>query len=121
MISRYTKFFNDVYRQNEFCFILDWLWQDYILYNHYKTKFLKRVEVFGRVRMDIEKQKMRNVLSRAVSECDMPTNATTTDVRHFCDYYQKDEFLMIDEVRDIQRKRSLDIISKLKPESTKQR
>ena len=71
--------------------------------------------------MDIEKQKMRNVLSRAISQCDMPTNATTTDVRHFCDYYQKDEFLMIDEARDIQRQRSLAIIPKLKPESTKQR
>ena len=71
--------------------------------------------------MDVEKQKMRNVLSRAFSECDMLTNATTKDIRHFCDYYQKDEFLMIDEVRDIQRNRSLDIISKLKPNSTKQR
>ena len=79
------------------------------------------MEAFGRVRMDIEKQKMRNVLSGAISQCDMLTNATTKNIRHFCDYHKKDEFLMIDEVRDIQRKSSLDIISKLKPESTKQR
>ena len=121
MISRYPKLFNDVYRQNDFFFILDWLWQDYILYNHYKTKLLKKVEAFGRVEMDKEKQMMRNVLSRAISQCKVVQNVSTKNIRHFCNYYRKDEFLMIDEVRDIQRKKSLDIISNLKSNSTKQR
>ena len=79
------------------------------------------MEAFGRIEMDREKQKMRNVLSREISQCDMLRNGTTKNISNFCGYHKKDEFLMIDEVRDIQRHKSLDILSRLKPDSTKQR
>ena len=94
---------------------LDWLWQDFILYDYYKMKLLKRIEAFGRKNMDAEKQKLRNTLHRAVSQCHQ-TKYTTMSIsaRHFCTYHEKDEYQMVDEVRDIQRKKCLEIILKSK-------
>ena len=94
---------------------LDWLWQDYVLYDYYKHKLLRKIEDFGRNNMDAEKQKLRNTLYRAIRHCHQPANTTISrSLRHFCAYYQKDEYQMVDEVRDIQRKKSLELILKSK-------
>ena len=37
-------------------FTLDWLWQDYILYDYYKNKLKERVDAFGRARIEAEKK-----------------------------------------------------------------
>ena len=76
---------------------------------------------FGRARIEIEKEKMRDVLSREISRCVENENTMSRATRHFCDYYKKDEFLMIDKLRDAQGKRSIEIISRLKHNNTRQR
>ena len=76
---------------------------------------------FGRTKMDIEKEKMRTVLSRTLSQCGKLKKSIPQDTNHFCDNHEKDEIIMIDEVRNVQRKKSLEIISRLKNDSTKQR
>ena len=74
---------------------------------------------FGREKMDMEIKKMRNVLSQKIKQCDQPSQEISQETRHFCDYYKKDERQMIDEVRDIQRTKSLAIISRLNQSSMK--
>ena len=98
---------------------LGWLWQDYILYNHYKSQFKKRVDAFGRLQMDIEKEKMREVLDKKIGQCGR--NTTTLTTNHFCANYNKEELQMLEEVRNSQRKRSLEIIATVEHNSTKQR
>ena len=82
---------------------------------------MERVEAFGLERINAEKIVLRHRLSDAIKQCDQPHDAVSSAIRHFCDYYKKDEFLMIDELRDAQRKRSIEIISRLKHHSTNQR
>ena len=101
---------------------LDWLWQDYVLYDYYKIKFLKRIKAFGRKNMDAAKQNIRSTLHRAINQCHHPENATMSEsLRHFCAYYNKGEYQMIDEVRDMQRKKSLEILLKSEEDKTIQR
>ena len=114
--SRYGIYLLQSYGLN-----LDWLWQDYVLYNHYQTQFKKKVKSFGRKKMDIEKEKMRSVLSKAISQCGQLEKNTPHDTNNFCNNYEKDEIIMIDEVRNAQRIKSLEIISKSKNDSNKQR
>ena len=95
---------------NAFRFTLDWLWQDYILYDYYKIKFLKRLEDFGQENMEAEKFNLRNAFKRSMSQCLQPGTAEKSkSIAHFCAYYDTPEFQMIDEVRDLQRKESLKI------------
>ena len=61
--------------------------------------------------MEVEKDKMRKVLIREISQCDILTNETMPTTRHFCDKYQKSNHLLIDEIRKDQRKRSLQILN----------
>ena len=91
------------------------------MYDHFKKQFKIKADVFGRVKMDIEKEKMANIISREIAQCGSQTDGTPPATAHFCDNYEKDEFLMIDEVRNSQAKRSMEIISTLQHDSTKPR
>lgn len=91
------------------------------MYDHFKNQFKIKVDVFGRAKMNIEKEKMANVLSREIAQCGSPTYGTPPATTHFCDNYEKNELLMIDEVRNSQAKRSMEILSTLKQDSTKPR
>ena len=63
--------------------------------------------------MDAEIEKLRNTFNKTMSQCQQPKNTTKTEaVEHFCNYHNTREFQMIDEVRDFQRKKSLEIHSK---------
>ena len=98
---------------NAFCSNLDWLWQDYILYEYYKRKFLKRIKAFGREKIDAEKENLRKTFNQTIIQCHQPENdAISKSAGHFCGYYETREFRMIDEVRDLQRKKSLEVHSK---------
>ena len=92
-----------------FLFTIDWLWQDYILYDYYKAKLVKRVEAFGRKRVDAEKVLLRSTLSRAISQCHKPHDTAPNAMSHFCNYYKKDELQMLVEVRDAQQKRCMKV------------
>ena len=79
------------------------------------------MNAFGRRQMDIEKEKLRNVLSRAISQCGRRKNSKPRVIDHFCENYDKHENLIIDEVRNIQHIKSIEIMSMLNDNSTKQR
>ena len=40
----------------------EWLWADYVLYDHFKEKFAREIETFGRHRLEHEKE----ILKRAI-------------------------------------------------------
>ena len=67
--------------------------------------------------MNIEKDEMRQVISREISQCHILTNETMPATRYFCDNYEKNNVLIIDEVRNTQRKKSLKILD-IKDNST---
>ena len=92
-------------------FVLDWLWQDYILYNHYKTQFMDRVKAFGRQELDVEKERLQTVSLEAMNEC---SSSRKKSSGYFCDYYKKGELNFLDEVREIQRNKSLEILRSIK-------
>ena len=63
--------------------------------------------------MDAEIEKLRNTFNKTISQCQQSKNTTKTkSVEHFCAYHNTREFQMIDEVRNLQRKKSLEIHSK---------
>ena len=90
-------------------FALEWLWQDYFLYEYYKKKFAERVEAFGRAKINAEKQVLRRTLSNAISQCYKPDDIGSDAIKHFCNYYKKDEIHMLHELQEIQKKKVLDI------------
>ena len=90
-------------------FALEWLWQDYFLYEYYKKRFAERVEAFGRARINAEKQSLRCTLSDAISRCHKHDDIGSDAINHFCNYYKKDELQMLYELREIQEKKALDI------------
>ena len=90
-------------------FTLDWLWQDYILYDYYKNKLKERVEAFGRVRIETEKKILRRTLSDALIGCHKPDDIVVDAVKHFCKYYKKDELEIIVELRDAQEGKVMEI------------
>ena len=91
--------------------VLDWLWQDYILYDYYKTQFMDRVKAFGRQELDVEKEMLRKVSLQAMNEC---SNSRKTSSGYFCNYYKKGELNFLDEVREIQRNKSLEMLRSIK-------
>ena len=90
-------------------FALEWLWQDYILYDYYKTKFAERVEAFGRARIDAEKGVLRQTLSDAIRQCHEPNDTRSDATNHFCNYYKKDELQMLFKLREVQEKKLLEV------------
>ena len=91
--------------------VLDWLWQDYILYDYYKTQFMDRVKAFGRPELDVEKEMLQKVSLQAMNECSISRKKSSG---YFCNYYKKGELNFLDEVREIQRNKSLEILRSIK-------
>ena len=79
------------------------------------------MNAFGRRQMDIEKEKLRNVLAREIIQCGRRKSSKPRAADHFCENYDKHENLIIDEVRTIQHVKSLEVMSRLNDNSTKQR
>ena len=79
------------------------------------------VDAYGRRKMDGEKEKMRNVLSREVNQCKSSITEMTRPTKIFCDDYRKGSALMINKVRHIQRQKSLEILQNLQHNSTNER
>ena len=76
------------------------------------------VDDYGQNAINVETDKLRNILSRTINQCNQPKNATISEsVKHFCDYHDKNEFEMIDEVRSIQRKKSVEVILRSRQDS----
>ena len=90
-------------------FTLEWLWQDYILYNYYKKKLEERVEAFGRARIEAEKKILRRALSDALIRCHKPDDIEVDAIKHFCKYYKKDELEILVEMKDAQEGKVMEI------------
>ena len=90
-----------------FFLILDWLWEDYHLYDYFKKKFLLRLEEIGRLRLEEEKLLLRNFTSKIISQCEKRKPMARPNI---CNYISKGEFTFLDEVRNIQREKSLKIL-----------
>lgn len=46
-----------------------WLWAEYLLYDHFKRRFLKRVAAFGAERMEREKAELAAACARLEADC----------------------------------------------------
>ena len=87
--------------------ISDWLWEDYYLYDYFKKKFLLRLEEFGRLRLEEEKRILRNFTSKIIRQCEERKPMSRPNI---CNYISKGEISFLEEVRNIQRKKSLQIL-----------
>ena len=68
---------------------------------------MDRVKVFGRQELDVEKEMLQKVSLQAMNEC---SSSRKKSSGYFCDYYKKGELKFLDEVREIQRNKSLEIL-----------
>ena len=82
----------------------DWLWADYILYDYFKEKFMKKIEIFGTQKLKLEKQMLRNKSEETMKRC--KENNLDKD----CNYLRKGEKAFLDEVREKQTIKSLQIL-----------
>ena len=47
----------------------EWLWADYVLYDHFKEKFAKEIETFGRHRLEHEKEILKRAIDYKKETC----------------------------------------------------
>ena len=104
----------------------EWLWADYLLYDHFKEKFAKEIETFGRHRLEHEKE----ILKRAIDykkeiciEAEVDNSLLPKEDRLFganvmgyklkkdtgdesCPYYTMKEVTFLDYLRMIQTNKS---------------
>ena len=90
-----------------FFLILDWLWEDYHLYDYFKKKFLLRLEEIGRRRLEDEKRLLRNFTAKILRQCQERKPMSRPNI---CNYISKGEISFLEEVRNIQREKSLKIL-----------
>ena len=84
--------------------ILEWLWADYMLYDYFKSRFLSKLEEFGQQRMELEKEFLRNVSDNTFMKCKQEPQEM------YCEYFIKSEMEFLDEIRENQRARSLQVL-----------
>ena len=72
---------------------------------------MDRVQAFGRQELDVEKEILQKVSLQAMNEC---SNSRKTSSGYFCNYYKKGELNFLDDVREIQRNKSLEILRSIK-------
>ena len=86
-------------------FITEWLWADYMLYDYFKDRFMKKLDVFGKLRLENEKQVLRTITDTTIKRC----NENIAD--NFCQYFRKGELKFLDELRDLQTNKSLKLLN----------
>ena len=86
-------------------FITEWLWADYMLYDYFKDRFMTKLDVFGKLRLENEKQVLRTITDTTIKRC----NENIAD--NFCQYFRKGELKFLDELRDLQTSKSLKLLN----------
>ena len=105
--------------------ISEWLWADYLLYEHFKNKFLKKREAFGLQNLENDKRILKEAIDRVEDRCikgKVENNVLPKKDRIFghnvmgyevkmssgkdCPYYTMGESHFVDIVRSIQRNKS---------------
>ena len=84
---------------------LEWLWADYMLYNYFKDRFVRKLDELGRQRLEYEKEVLRNLSDITLNMCKQEPSADS-----FCQYFSKGEIKFLDELREIQRNKSLKLM-----------
>ena len=85
--------------------IIEWLWADYMLYDYFKDRFMTKLDILGKQRLENEKQKLRTLTDTTIKRC----NENTAD--NFCQYFRKGELKFLDELRDFQTNKSLKLLN----------
>ena len=86
-------------------FIIEWLWADYMLYDYFKDRFMTKLDILGKQRLENEKQNLRTLTDTTIKRC----NENTAD--NFCQYFRKGELKFLDELRDLQTNKSLKLLN----------
>ena len=87
-----------------FFYFLEWLWADYMLYNYFKDRFVRKLDELGRQRLEYEKEVLRNLSDGTLHRCKQEP------VANFCQYFNKGEIKFLDELRENQRNKSLKLL-----------
>ena len=84
--------------------IVEWLWADYMLYDYFKSRFKSKLEAFGQRRLELEKEILRNISDNTLLRCKQ------VPLEKYCEYFNKGELKFLDELRETQRNRSLQLL-----------
>ena len=66
---------------------------------------MKKLDVFGKQRLENEKQVLRTITDTTIKRC----NENIAD--NFCQYFRKGELKFLDELRDLQTNKSLKLLN----------
>ena len=76
---------------------------DYVLYDYFKNKFEKELEIFGRRKLEYENDILGEQIDRVAKQCE--TNSAST--KESCEVYTMDPGKFVEIVRTDQKIRSL--------------
>ena len=76
-----------------------------MLYDYFKDRFMKKLDILGQQRLEDEKQVLRNTTEITLKRC----NRNPAD--NFCQYFKKGELKFLDELRVIQTNKSLKLLN----------
>ena len=86
---------------------LEWLWADYQLYNHFKRIYLNKIKRYGRAKLELEKQILKNETHWAWIYCQSNTPNES------CKYYKVTEGYLLNIVRSRQKAERLNKLQSL--------
>ena len=94
-----------------FCYILEWLSADYVLYNYFKKKFVNQIETYGRSRLEYEKNVLKRITNRTITQCNLNLSSPknyNSGINKSCKYYTKGVIALLKEAKKKQTKKSLE-------------
>ena len=89
-----------------FSHFLEWLWGDYMLYNHFKGEFLKKREAFGLERLKSERELLKNATEQTLKRC------AGSKKDNFCQYLRLPEMKFLAKIKERQSEKSIQILTK---------
>ena len=75
-----------------------------MLYDYFKIRFKSKLEAFGQQRMEYEKLMLRGLSNTTLMRCKKEPR------EKFCEYFNKGELKFLDELRETQRNKSLELL-----------
>ena len=103
--------FNSIIFEN----ILEWLWADYLLYDHFKQKFSGIVQKYGRKRLDLEKEILRKEAHLEEIRCRAKQWKGDT-----CKFYKMHEVTFLDIFRKKQMLQRIEMLERQQAEKKAQ-
>ena len=75
-----------------------------MLYDYFKARFESKLDGFGRKRLELEKKRLKDVTDDKLRRC------KGNNPKEMCKYYHKPEIAFIEELKSIQKKKSLQLL-----------